>query len=332
GPEGGQGGQGPRLRAGRQRPDAQGRPAQGRGDHRHRGPRPLPRPREAPGQRRWRRVPSRAQLPHGRPEPVQEEEEAPLMEWVETTGRTIEEAKDRALDELGVAEDGAEFEIREEPKTGLFGRLRSEARVRARVRPMQPRPKLDRRDRRGRGPKGGKGRGNGRGKRSTEAAPAPSEPQGAAVAVAEAAPAAEAPAQDSPAPATPPETAPAASDAPVTTTNGGSGRRSRRSRGRSSAPTTTDEESTEMSETELTAQGEVVRGFLVDLLDACGLEGEVTTGTGEDGAIELAVTGADLGLLIGPKGQTLQAIQELARAVLQRQRPGETHARVRVDV
>jgi len=254
------------------------------------------------------------------------------MEWVETTGRTIEEAKDRALDELGVAEDDAEFEILEEPKTGLFGRLRSEARVRARVRPMQPRPKLDRRDRRGRGPKGGKGRGNGRGKRSTEAAPASSEPQGAAVAVAEAAPAAEAPAQDSPAPATPPETAPAASDAPATTTNGGSGRRSRRSRGRSSAPTTTDEESTEMSETELTAQGEVVRGFLVDLLDAFGLEGEVTTGTGEDGAIELAVTGADLGLLIGPKGQTLQAIQELARAVLQRQRPGETHARVRVDV
>ena len=38
------------------------------------------------------------------------------------------------------------------------------------------------------------------------------------------------------------------------------------------------------------------------------------------------------GLLIGPKGQTLQAIQELSRSALQRQKPGETHARIRVDV
>ena len=88
-----------------------------------------------------------------------------------------------------------------------------------------------------------------------------------------------------------------------------------------------------MSEEELTAQGEVVQSFLVDLVDAFGLDGEVTMSTApDDGALELAVDGGDLGLLIGPKGQTLQAIQELSRSVLQRQRPGETHARVRVDV
>ena len=44
------------------------------------------------------------------------------------------------------------------------------------------------------------------------------------------------------------------------------------------------------------------------------------------------MTGADLGLLIGPKGATLQAVQELSRSVLQRQLPGESHARIRVDV
>src|SRR5215831_2163758 len=70
------------------------------------------------------------------------------MEWVETTGRTVEEAKELALDQLGVDEDDAEFEIVEEPRPGLFGRVRGEARVRARVRPTQPRPKVDRRDRR----------------------------------------------------------------------------------------------------------------------------------------------------------------------------------------
>src|SRR5579859_7045189 len=69
------------------------------------------------------------------------------MEWVETTGRSIDEAKDAALDRLGVDEEDAEFEILEEPKLGLFGRLRAEARVRARVRPTTPRPKDDHRDR-----------------------------------------------------------------------------------------------------------------------------------------------------------------------------------------
>src|SRR5437588_8963312 len=70
------------------------------------------------------------------------------MEWVEVTGRTIEEAKDAALDQLGVDEEEAEFEILEEPKAGLFGRLRSEARVRARVMPTAPRPRVERRERR----------------------------------------------------------------------------------------------------------------------------------------------------------------------------------------
>src|SRR5918912_1598326 len=90
------------------------------------------------------------------------------MEWVEVTGRTVEEAKDAALDQLGVDEAEAEFEILEEPKAGLFGRLRSEARVRARVMPTAPRPKVERRERRrprkGRmGDAGGGGPGGGGG-------------------------------------------------------------------------------------------------------------------------------------------------------------------------
>ena len=67
------------------------------------------------------------------------------MEWVETTGKTIEEAKERALDQLGVADDDAEFDVLETPRAGLFGLVRGEARVRARVRPTAARPKNDRR-------------------------------------------------------------------------------------------------------------------------------------------------------------------------------------------
>src|SRR3546814_8036720 len=87
-----------------------------------------------------------------------------------------------------------------------------------------------------------------------------------------------------------------------------------------------------MQAEELVAQGEVFQTFLTDLLDAFGLDGDGSGTPAEEGAVELAVTGDDLGLLIGPKGQTLQAVQELSRSVLQRHLPGETHARIRVDV
>ena len=87
-----------------------------------------------------------------------------------------------------------------------------------------------------------------------------------------------------------------------------------------------------MSETELAEQGEVVRGFLVDLLDAFGLDGEVTATPAEEGAVELAVTGDDLGPADRPQGRHPAGVQELSRSVLQRQLPGESHARIRVDV
>jgi len=46
------------------------------------------------------------------------------MEWVEITGRTVEEAKEAALDQLGVDTVDAEFEILEEPSRGLFGKMK----------------------------------------------------------------------------------------------------------------------------------------------------------------------------------------------------------------
>ena len=88
------------------------------------------------------------------------------MEWVEVTGKTVEDAKEAALDQLGVDETDAEFEVLEVPRSGLFGRLRAEARVRARVVPVVPRPKVDRRDRRRQGRRDQKG---GTRRRSTSA-------------------------------------------------------------------------------------------------------------------------------------------------------------------
>jgi spoIIIJ-associated protein len=243
------------------------------------------------------------------------------MEWVETTGRTLDEAKDAALDRLGIDEHDAEFEVLAEPRTGLFGRLRGEARVRARVRPLTPRPKSDRRDRRKggdrarRGPRGARGR-----TKRASPAPAPDAPSEDASRGAVEQPGArtiEAPAVE-----------PAAA-APTGTRAGA--RRNRRAR---PTPPTTDPDRSDhpMTETELAAQGEVVKDFLVELLDAFEADGTVSVSVPDDEHVDIAVDGDDLGLLIGPKGQTLQAIQELSRSVLQRTLPGQTHGRLRVDV
>ena len=71
------------------------------------------------------------------------------MEWIEVTGRTVDEAKERALDELGVHESELEFELIDEGRSGFLGRIgRSEARIRARITPLSREKPADKRRRR----------------------------------------------------------------------------------------------------------------------------------------------------------------------------------------
>ena len=79
-------------------------------------------------------------------------------------------------------------------------------------------------------------------------------------------------------------------------------------------------------------QAEIIGGFLEGLLDAFHLEGEVRHTKTDDDTVEIDLQGDDLALLIGPKGQTLTALHELSRTVLQRQATGRYEGRVRVDV
>lgn len=239
------------------------------------------------------------------------------MEWVETTARTIEEAKELALDQLGVDEDEAEFEIVEEPRFGLFGRLRSEARVRARVRPTKPRPKVDRRERRRKGqrPRGREGNGGAR-------------QQGA--------------------PAGPATTTERADDGSDRAERAGAGRGRRRRGGsadRAGQPSTTaagpktshvsDNEEPEGAMEPLTLQDQaaMVEDFLSGLADAFGYtDASVTTAPLDDDAVEVQLNGSDLGLLIGPKGATLAAVHELAKAAVQHQGKGQREGRFRIDI
>jgi spoIIIJ-associated protein len=238
------------------------------------------------------------------------------MQWVETTGRTIEDAKEAALDQLGIDESEAEFEILEEPKTGLFGRVRSEARVRARIVPKSPRPKQERRPRKART------RGEGTSGSATAAdAPAPTDGVD------------EPPTREAGSPDA------AGSDVDATAAEATprpnrSRSRSRAGRDRSAAPT--NEEGNQMNDeiVPVGEQADIITTFIEGLLDALGIEASINRTQVDDETIELDVVSdsSDLGLLIGPKGQTLSSVHELARAVLQRRAPGHHEGRVRIDI
>ena len=262
------------------------------------------------------------------------------MEWVVTTGRTVPEAVESALDKLGVDEQDAEIEVVQEPQKGLFGRLRAEAQVRARVRPTTPRPKVDRRDRRrgerrgrdgdsnrnkarspGRGDgSDGDGRGRGPGRDVAAKGDGDGTRDGAAVVA---------------------QAGMAGANGPATTEGRrAASPRSRRRRGsRTAEGANVVSESTQPTEAPVAAefdiegQSQAVEGFLTDLLSAFGRsDAAVTVTLSEDEAIEVAVDGPELGLLVGQKGVTLQAVQELVRSMVQRRFVGQTHARVRLDV
>src|SRR6478735_12260773 len=84
------------------------------------------------------------------------------MDWIEVTARTVDDAKELALDRLGVIEDELEFEVVDEPRKGLFGIARGDARIRARVKPISREKPSDRKRRRRpneRSPRGGQGGG-----------------------------------------------------------------------------------------------------------------------------------------------------------------------------
>ena len=82
-------------------------------------------------------------------------------------------------------------------------------------------------------------------------------------------------------------------------------------------------------------QSQAVETFLTELLAAFGRDdAEVTVIRAEDDseALEVSVDGAELGLLVGHQGVTLQAVQELVRSMVQRRFVGQAHVRVRLDI
>ena len=67
------------------------------------------------------------------------------MDWIVTTGETVEAALENALDELSVTADDVEYEVLQEPKKTLFGFRNTEAQIKTRVRPVAAPAKRERR-------------------------------------------------------------------------------------------------------------------------------------------------------------------------------------------
>ena len=254
------------------------------------------------------------------------------MEWVVTTGKSIAEAKEAALDQLGVDEQEAEFEVLEEPKTGLFGRVRGEARVRARVLPAQPRPKVERRERRSKSsrPKNGASEG---GRPARAATKAVTKPARSASPNTERTSAREddAVSGDASAESRSAVKKPRAKAAGGRARNGGG---SKSSATETDAASTAPTEGNEMTGNDVTVeeQADLTTTFLGGLIEAFGLDGTIEREVIDEDTIEVKVVGDDLGLLIGPKGQTLTAVQELSRTYVQRKATGTHFGRVRIDV
>lgn len=217
------------------------------------------------------------------------------MDWVETTGKSIEEATDRALAHLGVHRDDAEVEVLEEPKAGLFGRVRGEARVRARVRPSGPRPKRSRRSGgREERPRTGAGRSEKtRGPKSEGESPRKDREK--------------------------------------------SGTRRQEEGGKKPAVKVQKSPSKEDTMAEgitLAEQGSIAKEFLEGLLASMNIQAAITVKELDEETVELSVNAdppTELGVLVGPRGTTLQALQEVTRTVVQSKSPSRTD-RILVDV
>lgn len=285
------------------------------------------------------------------------------MEWVKTTAKTLPEAIDLALDNLGVDESEAEIVVLEEPRQGLFGRMRGTARVEARVKPKAIRPKTERnRNRKGRG-EGGRNKGGGQGRnrnrsnnrsgnrsgndkggrnddarrqdRGEKGRDDKNENQGAK-------------AGNRGGGGRGPNSGGENTDGGNKSGNQSKGRRSRgrgnrdgenadrenrnqggSDRGNKRSTTAKNEEAKPKEEAPVEDVAEHLESFLRGLTDAFGFESDVSVDSSEQDVLVGRIEG-QYGLLVGPKGRTLDAIQELARISCQRTVPSSI--RIKVDV
>ena len=234
------------------------------------------------------------------------------MEWLEIRATTVESAKEQALVHLGVDESDAEFEVLAEGRMGLFGRVKEEARVRARVLPTPVRPK-DSRSRGHNSRKSGSSRRSESGRASGEAA-------------------------TESAPRTSHKDSNAARDRkpPASAAGSESGARDRAQGGDlGNGQTKEDEKAMTINQSDgpsLTEQADLAESFVGGIAEAMGITVTFKRHDLENGIMRIEANGEGLGILIGRRGGTAQAIDELVRTVLQRSGGTTREGKIRIDM
>ena len=261
-----------------------------------------------------------------------------MSEWIEVSASTVDAAKEQALDLLGIPADDAEFEVMADAGKQLFGLRRTDARVRARVRPSLPRPKDGSRRQRREQSSGrdrarrGRRDQSGNGSRTQGDAKGDSARAGRRRRNGDERDDSGRPGVDSKAG----EGQGSGSRRGVAGSDGAgtkSGAKSRKKRSTTGdGPRRNQEDAVSTEEMSMTDQAAEVGSFLEGLLEAFDLDGQVVVGEVEDDTVIVDVQGQDLGLLIGPRGQTMTAVHELTKTVLQRSSGSGPRLRVRLDV
>ncbi|MXZ52096.1 MAG: hypothetical protein F4Z34_02795 [Acidimicrobiaceae bacterium] len=230
------------------------------------------------------------------------------MEWLEVRAATVEGAKEQALVHLGVDESDAEFEVLSEARMGLFGRIKQEARVRARVLPTPVRPK-DGRSRGHNSRRSGSSRRSDSSRASSEAAQPPvarsrrkdssgSRPQQSA--------SAENGARDKPQEAD---------------------KKSRDTKEDAKAMTIDQNIGPSLLE-----QADLAENFVRGITESLGIVVTFKRHDLENGIMRIEANADGIGILIGRRGGTAQAIDELVRTVLQRSGGTTREGKIRMDM
>ena len=230
------------------------------------------------------------------------------MEWLEVRATTVESAKEQALVHLGVDESDAEFEVLAEGRMGLFGRIKQEARVRARVLPTPVRPK-DSRSRGHNSRRSGSSRRSESSRAAGEAAPEPaarSRRKGSA------------------------------GSEPQQSASAGNGARDKPQeeglKARDTKASVKDMTIDQNRGPSLLEQADLAETFVRGITESLGIVVTFKRHDLENGIMRIEANGDGVGILIGRRGGTAQAIDELVRTVLQRSGGTTREGKIRMDM
>ena len=213
------------------------------------------------------------------------------MEWVEVQGKTVDLAVEVAMGELGLKNrEDAQIEIIQEPSTSFLGMGGKDAIVK--VTKSANRRRRSRGRSRGNGGQGGSGRSQQQGSKSGSDGGNDNK-----------------------------------SRSQQQNKKNTSGAKNKPAQSKGDREKVQSDDRPEAAPIE--EQAKVAAGFLTGLLDAFGLEGEVTTRI-DDGVLYLDVSGEQTEALVGQKGSVMYSVLELTRTVVQRKTYGAP--RMRIDI